>query len=210
MGKVVSLYPSKPIYFYQYGYPSASVCKSSEILQAQFIDETFHAWDSFAKNIRVIDFTWLHDYSPASVKYYSTFYGITDSAFLGYLGSLGLRNYAGNGSDKLAYQELVCQASRHGYNNISCTTGINEAINNAGKINIYPNPFNDHFNIDIPEGNGAGRFILYNSNGQSVLNILVSEGDGIIKTNHLQSGIYFYRLIGKNGSIISDGKLIRI
>ncbi|MCK9208685.1 MAG: hypothetical protein M0P66_16355, partial [Salinivirgaceae bacterium] len=66
---LVGLYPTKPICFYQYGYPSSTVCNSSEALQARFITQTFSAWDTYAANIRMIDFTWLHDLDTALVNY---------------------------------------------------------------------------------------------------------------------------------------------
>ena len=210
LGTVVKSYPSKPIYFYQYGYPSAKVCKSSEQMQSDFIDETFKVWDSLSSNIKVIDFTWLHDYSPAAVKNSAAFYGISDSAFLGFIGSLGLRNYAGNGSDKPAYKELVCQLSKHGFNSISCLTGIEEIAVNSKNINVYPNPFENEFTINIPQANNECRFILYNSSGQCLMNVQISGETKTINSNGIKEGLYFYQLIDKNGILVNSGKLVKI
>ncbi len=130
MDTVVSLYNSKPICFYQYGYPSSTSCKSSEAMQKQFITETFKSWDKHAAHIRLIDFTWLHDMDTALVSYYAKYYGLNDTSFLEFLHTLGFRTWDGNGKDKPAFVELQCQTKQRGYNTltISCTTGISENI----------------------------------------------------------------------------------
>ena len=210
LGAVVRSYPSKPIYFYQYGYPSAKACKSSEQMQSDFIDETFKVWDSLSSNIKVIDFTWLHDYLPAAVKNSAAFYGISDSAFLGFLGSLGLRNYAGNGSDKPAYKELVCKLSKHGFNSISCVTGIAEGTDNLKDVNIYPNPFSSQFSMSIQEGIGAVKLFVYDIEGKCVKNEIVNGYSPLIYINNVHDGIYFYQIFDKEGRLISKGKLMKI
>jgi hypothetical protein len=116
---LVGLYSSKPICFYQYGYPSSPTCNSSDLQQAQFITQTFAVWDFYASHIRMIDFTWLHDLSPSTVAYYSAYYGISNPVFLEYLRTLGLRTWGSIGTDKLALHELRCQAKQRGYNTLN-------------------------------------------------------------------------------------------
>ncbi|MBN8695876.1 MAG: T9SS type A sorting domain-containing protein [Bacteroidetes bacterium] len=169
LATIVGLYPTKPICFYQFGYPSSATCNSSENMQKDFITETFTAWDTYSSNIRMIDFTWLHDLSPADVAYYGTYYGITNAAFLEFLRSLGFRQWNGNGSNKPAWNELGCQAMQRGFNtgnwNCPLTTIEEEAIANAS---FFPNPaqgkilFNDHTSIKNIQ--------LFNALGEQVLN----------------------------------------
>ena len=149
---ITTLYSSKPICFYQYGYPSSTSCNSSETLQKQFITQTFTSWDAYSSNIRLIDFTWLHDLDTAAVNYNSKYYGITDTVFLEFLHTLGLRTWNGNGTDKAAFIELQCQAMQRGYSNlkINCTTGIAEQNKDNKLIAIYPNPTENILNLDMP------------------------------------------------------------
>lgn len=112
---ICKLYPGRSIAFYQFGYPSSSVLGSSEKLQAQFIREAFKAWDQHAKQITLIDFTWLHDTSPEGLKSVQQYYGITDLRFSEFISSLGLRTYAGAGTDKLAYKVLCEEAKARGW-----------------------------------------------------------------------------------------------
>lgn len=207
---VVSLYPSKPIYYYQIGYPSSSSCNSSETQQAQFVAQVFQSWDTYSANIKMIDFTWLHDWSTATVNYWSTYYGISDTAFLGFLGSIGLRNWNGNGTDKQAYIELQCQAKQRGYNSlpITCTNGIPDQSNKANNlIHIFPNPIQDKLNIEIPVDLKNTEIKIYNQLGQiekSISNI--SSKNISIETLDLSNGLYF--IVLQNGDKQVHGKFI--
>jgi len=110
---IISLYPDKPVLFYQLGYPSSKYIKSSEELQAQFVSETFRAWDKHRDKIKMIDFTWLHDMSPQKVDEMTRVYGISARGFTEFLASLGLRTYEGR--DKPAFQRLKDEAKLRGW-----------------------------------------------------------------------------------------------
>jgi hypothetical protein len=202
---LVGLYPSKPICFYQYGYPSGTVCNSSETLQARFITQTFATWDTYAANIRMIDFTWLHDLDTALVNYYGTYYGLTDTVFLEYLHTLGLRRWDANGTNKAAFEELQCQAKQRGYNNLNihCTDGILDlSINKNYNISIFPNPVQNQLNIQTPFDLYNAEVIIYNTLGQIGKRISnINSRNTNIETFDLPSGLYFVAL--KN-----DGKQI--
>ncbi|MDA0890670.1 MAG: hypothetical protein O3A52_05925, partial [Bacteroidetes bacterium] len=168
-GTLVALYPLKPLYFYQYGYPSSPTCNSSETQQAQFITQTFTTWDTYASNVKKIDFTWLHDLDTAAVNFYGTYYGITDTIFLEFLHTLGLRTWNGNGVDKQAFVELECQAKQRGYNNlnINCTTGITDQSNNDNNLFIvFPNPVQNKLNIEMSFDMINAEIKIYNQLGQ--------------------------------------------
>lgn len=192
---LVGLYPTKPICFYQYGYPSSSSCNSSETLQSQFISQTFTTWDTYASNVKMIDFTWLHDRDTATVNYYGTYYGITDTIFLEYLRTLGLRNWNGNGTDKIAFTELQCQAKQRGYNNlnINCTTGIiNPSITENIPIEIFPNPVQNNLTIELPFNPKNIEIKIYNQLGQIEKNFSSINSRIVrIETTDLTNGLYF-------------------
>ena len=113
METLVSLYPGETIYFYQFGYPSSRFLNSSEEKQSQFVAESFKAWDAHTDQVKLIDFTWLHDMSPADVQAISNYYGIADRKFTEYIASLGLRTY--DGKDKMSFRTLVAEAAARGW-----------------------------------------------------------------------------------------------
>ena len=204
---IIALYPSKPIYFTQYGYPSSSVCNSSNTLQSQFIQQTFTSWDTYSSHIKMIDFTWMHDLSPASINYYSTYYGITDTVFLNYLGSLGLRTYSGNGTNNPAYDELICQAKQRGYNTLTCITGISE-IEKETNFTVFPNPFTSETTLKINDNVKNLSLTIYNAFGQEVKQEKnISAPTLILKRENLPSGVYFLRLTQDN-KVIATKQLV--
>ena len=199
---LVNLYSSKPLWFYQYGYPSSSTCNSSEVQQAQFIQQTFMSWDNYDSNIKMIDFTWLHDLDTAKVNFYATYYGIKDKVFLEYLQTLGLRTWNGNGKDKAAFIELECQAKKRGYNNLNihCSTGIEEMKNvNINGLKIFPNPAQNYLDIECSVDFKKAEITIRNSLGQIVKSISNISGKSIqIETNDFANGLYFIILQNDN------------
>jgi len=190
---LVALYPSKKLCFYQFGYPSSSTCNSSTTLQTQFIIQTFQAWDNYAANIYMIDFTWLHDLDAAQVIYWGNYYNLTNPAFLEFLRTLGLRDFNGNGADKPALKELRCQAKARGFNNLSlsCTfTGLNFETN-QNKIAIFPNPVSSFININSETL--VTKIELINILGDIVLKEFNSNGVEKINVSNLKAGVYFLK-----------------
>lgn len=111
---VSTLYPAREIWFYQLGYPSGELLKSSEAKQSQFISEVFKAWDK-NKQIRMVDFTWMHDLPQTSLDFNAKYYGFSDPLFLEFLRTLGLRYYPGTGTDKPAFRTLKNEANLRGW-----------------------------------------------------------------------------------------------
>ena len=110
---LVKLYESKPIYLYQFGYPSSKLLKSSPDKQAEFIHEAFKAWDKHAERIIMIDFTWLYDTPEQSIKEISRYYGINTRKFTEFIGTLGLCTH--DGKEKPAFKTLQAEARTRGW-----------------------------------------------------------------------------------------------
>lgn len=190
---VSKLYPSKPIYFYQFGYPSSKVCGSSEIMQRQFITQTFKSWDTYANNIKMVDFTWLHDLDTAAVRRNGQYYGIKDSSFLEFLRTLGLRTWNGNGQNKAAFFELQCEAKYRGFNKlpILCTGGTNEKLSPEISIEIEPNPSSFQLNVKLDKPIIGADVLIYNSYGQLInRQSLLANTSFRIETSTYKSGVY--------------------
>jgi hypothetical protein len=110
---LTAAYEGRTIYFYQLGYPSSEFLGSSEARQAEFIRETFRAWDTHADQIALIDFTWLTDSSPQGVQEVEDYYGFGGEAFRAFIGSLGLRTFGGE--PKAALLALEEEANWRGW-----------------------------------------------------------------------------------------------
>ena len=134
---ITKLYPHKYIFFFQFGYPSSLKLESSEATQADFIRHTFKAWDKHAQQIRLIDFTWLHDGSSASIKKTSNYYGVSDQKFSEFIGTLGLRQQ--NGNDKEAFQVLLTETMARNWREVggipfSSAVSVNQPQENFSYI----------------------------------------------------------------------------
>lgn len=134
------LYPGKNLHFFQLGYPSGyystaaypeyaagtvtPVINSSDVLQSQFVEAVFAAWDGNATRIDLIGFTWMHDETEANVAEI-----IADPAFGGlqnpppdyveFLRTLGLRTEAA--TDKAAWAMLAGEAGKRGWTDTGMT-----------------------------------------------------------------------------------------
>ncbi|MEM1043433.1 MAG: hypothetical protein AAGI91_12490 [Bacteroidota bacterium] len=110
---IAAAYPDRPVYLAEAGYPASPQCESSDAMQAAFVRELFRAWDDHADQFRGISYSFLTDFSPASVGEFEVYYGISDERFLGFLGSLGLRSY--DRSERPAFAVFRDEAAARGW-----------------------------------------------------------------------------------------------
>ena len=82
----------KPIVLREVGYPTAPACGGSAAAQAAFLSALFGSWDLHAARFSVVTVRELVDVDAATAAVLAQRYGRSDAAFLGYLGSLGLRD----------------------------------------------------------------------------------------------------------------------
>lgn len=111
--RIKELYSDKKIYFAEIGYPSGEINGSSEAKQAEFIHETFAAWDTYTTKIPFLNFQWMHDSSPEAVANWQKYYGLKDKGFASFLGTLGLRTY--DGKDKQSFIQFRKEAKDRGW-----------------------------------------------------------------------------------------------
>lgn len=110
---LASLASGKPVYLLEVGYPSSRILGSSDALQAEFVREVFRAWDAQAGQIRLVNFTWLHDISDEALAGFLDYYGLDSRRFAEFLGSLGLRSH--DGRPKLAFLALEQEGAARGW-----------------------------------------------------------------------------------------------
>lgn len=85
----------------------------------------------------------------------------------------------------------------------SCQVSIEEAWNND-LLNIYPNPADDIFTLDIDSRiDGLIEQVeLMNNNGQIISKQNLPEDHAVFNVEDLPVGIYFLRLSGKNEAVV--------
>lgn len=183
---LVALYSSldQPIYFAECGYASSETCNSSEELQAQFFSEVFLAWDKHYDHIKDLTIFKSTDWSMADVEFFGEYYGIDDPVFLEYLRTLGVRTWDGDGTNKLAYEFILCELEARDWCAVDCALTELATNKSTENIHIYPNPAKGQLTINASIG--IDQITIYNSIGQSVL----STNETNIAINQLKPGIY--------------------
>jgi hypothetical protein len=116
---VLDRFPTKQVQLAEVGLPSSTTNGSSDDNQAAFVGEVFRVWDAHAARIPFVAYLWLSDLSEQSAESFVAYYGATGSPdverFKEYLRTLGLRRFAGAGSDKPAFTRLKAELSRRGW-----------------------------------------------------------------------------------------------
>jgi len=82
----------------------------------------------------------------------------------------------------------------------------NIAIIPSDKVNAYPNPTNDLINFEISNNSPNATVILYNIQGQKVLEQDLGNSKQI-SMKHLDAGLYFYKITQNN--LILSGKILK-
>ena len=137
---MLALYPGKNLHFFQLGYPSGYYStaaypefaagqvtpsiNSSDVLQSQFVEAVFAAWDNHADRIDLIGFTWMHDETEADVAAIilnPAFGGLQNPPpdYVEYLRTLGLRT--ASATDKPAWVTLRNEAAARGWTDTGMT-----------------------------------------------------------------------------------------
>ncbi len=200
---LVVLYPdtSQPIYFAECGYSSSPVCNSSEIQQAQFYESVFQAWDDQYDHIKYLTIFKTSDWSQTDVDSFAVYFGINDPIFKEYLRTLGVRTWPGNGQNKVAYGQILCELDARGW--CSTTNCLVNSIAEAAAsetFTVFPNPTTGVVNIsgieDLPKieqmqiRDTQGRLVHESSNLRYTSGVNVA---------HLHSGYYHMTLISNTG-----------
>jgi len=87
-----------------------------------------------------------------------------------------------------------------------------KAKGNSKKIKVWPNPASEIVNIEIKERlKRDGDIIIYNSLGMKVKKVSIISGktNYKIQVDDLETGVYFYEIIGDE-KIIGSGKFIKL
>ena len=76
---------------------------------------------------------------------------------------------------------------------------------NGNNITLYPNPFSNTLSVNIAES-GTYEMFLYSVTGATIMQKTLTSRETTLDVN-VPAGMYFYRIIGANGTV-STGKLM--
>lgn len=184
------------IYFAECGYASSETCNSSEELQAQFYSEVFTVWDKHYDKIKYLTIFKSSDWSSEAVELFGEYYGIDDPIFLEYLRTLGVRTWNGDGTNKLAYEFILCELEARDWCDVDCgLTGI-ENLTGSSSVQLYPNPSENFVTVKSPEK--INTVTLYNSTGSRI----IATAETTIDVTQLPNGIYFLTIELNNGQTL--------
>ncbi len=95
-----------------------------------------------------------------------------------------------------------------------CVTGVNEVKAESEKVKVYPNPNKGEFTLEVQSEKLKVKSIeVYNVLGEKVTPTLPADIAGLnfsyqINISSQPSGVYFYRVIGEDGKMIGEGKVV--
>jgi hypothetical protein len=122
--------------------------------------------------------------------------------------------YGGGGKGNVLYAggNFTTAGGYTNWNNIAiwcftCPDAINELSENRS-INVYPNPNHGTFTISMENINEKAQIEIYNVLGEKVCNSTVNKNTSQINMSIQAAGVYLYRVLTENGTLISNGKFI--
>ena len=192
--ELIALYPdpAQEIYFSEIGWVSSTYLGSSELIQANFFSNLFMAWDEHAEKIPYITIFKSTDWSSAAVDELADYYGLTDSTFTEFLRTLGLREWDGDGTNKIAYERILCELHVRDWCGTTCASLETENI--ELDLEVYPNPTS---NIIQYSGIEVASVKVFNSLGQSTL---IETDNNTIDLSRFTKRIYLIHFIDQQGN----------
>lgn len=135
-----------------------------------------------------------NDWSQADVDQLALYYGITNVEFKEYLRTLGVRNWDGIGTKRMAYDQILCEVADRNWCTVSCPkTSLNE-VEPEERLICYPNPAMNTVRLSItdPEIEGVSVSDL-DGREQNVRVRLENSSSMIIDISSLPSGAYIIK-----------------
>jgi len=86
--------------------------------------------------------------------------------------------------------------------------GIGEIVSNTGVVNLYPNPNNGEFTIQLPVVSHQLSVQVYNTLGEMVYQTKITQGASHISLPNPVPGVYLYRITSTEGTIKESRRFI--
>jgi len=208
---LVAIYPDTliPIHFVECGYPTSTICNSSEVMQTDYYSNVFEAWDSQYDHIKYLSIFQSTDWSQDLVDTLVVFYGINDPIFKEFLRTLGVRTWAGNGTDKLAYDRILCELDARNWCSVNCQTTAIPEFPEPINWNFYQDPNSNMATIGFSSPNDRPeKLTVFDMHGRTVVQIEGIRSDKItFQTEALSDGLYLFQL-SSDKRIIASGRFV--
>jgi PKD repeat protein len=81
-------------------------------------------------------------------------------------------------------------------------------ITNPASAELFPNPSNGLFTISLQNAQSKCTVSIYNALGEKVYSTALNVGNTNLNLAGKATGMYFYRIVDENNTLISDGKLM--
>jgi len=144
---------------------------------------------SYEDGVYVYDLT--DPNNPKKHAYYDTYTLNADGVFSGFHGCWGVWPFlpSGNIIASDISEGLFVLKLKYG-------VGTKDISTNQTQINAFPNPAKQLVTLKLNNVKAATEAVIYNLQGQAILNQTVAEGDNPINTSNLKSGIYILKVNG--------------
>ena len=87
--------------------------------------------------------------------------------------------------------------------------GINNFTFNPKTIQVYPNPSSGQFNVIVNvKLSMVNEMQVYNIMGQEISQFTINHSQFAIDLSTQSNGVYLYRVVVNDGSLMSEGKLV--
>jgi hypothetical protein len=84
--------------------------------------------------------------------------------------------------------------------------GVNELYVSPASVTVYPNPATNDVHFNITSSGVTGYINVFDMTGQKVSTIDTHNNFATLNSSQLASGLYFYQLYDKAGSLMKTGK----
>lgn len=175
----------KPIIIKEAGLPSSTLSNSSELLQAQFVEELIRNTVNI-NQIEIVGWDFLADYNQAAIDYWVNFQQIYSPEFRTYIGSLGLLDTLGNA--KPAYTSYLNMLDS------VCNITSIQTHEDIDNIVVYPNPSNRIFKI---QSDNLLKVQVFNIQGEMIYETRKNE----INLEQSPTGTYIMRIVSNDKEI---------
>jgi hypothetical protein len=184
LDSLISLYSdtNQDIYIVECGFASSTYLGSSEYLQSSFFKNMFNSWDIHINRVKYLSIFKQTDWSQSDVNTLAQYYGLTDSSFTEFLGTLGLRK--SDGTPKLAFETIKCELANRSWCSVVCNTTSRTEISSNNTI-VFPNPASHNITIDTKEG--IDKVSIVNMEGKIIYNAPFNKN---IDVSVLPNGFY--------------------
>ncbi|MFA9212788.1 MAG: choice-of-anchor B family protein [Candidatus Methylacidiphilales bacterium] len=144
---------------------------------------------SYEDGVYVYDLT--DPNNPKKHAYYDTYTLNADGVFTGFHGCWGVCPYlpSGNIIASDISEGLFVLKVKYG-------VGTKDILKTETQISVFPNPAKQQVTLQLNNLKTATEAIIYNLQGQAIINQIVAEGNNLINTSNLKSGMYILKVNG--------------